>query len=76
VWFDWGVRLLAILALVSIVAGLVVLALPDAMEGQVIIPVNTTHSLRVADLLGAALVGAGALVTWATLLAWQRKRIE
>jgi drug/metabolite transporter (DMT)-like permease len=76
VWFDWGTRLLAILALLTIVAGLLVLSLPEMMEGQEIISLNKTHSLRVADLLGAALVGLGAVVAWATVLAWQRKRIE
>jgi hypothetical protein len=76
VWFDWGTRLFAILALVTIVAGLLVLSLPETMEGQEIISLNKTHSLRVADLLGAALVGLGALAAWATVLAWQRKRLQ
>jgi drug/metabolite transporter (DMT)-like permease len=76
VWFDWGTRLLAILALLTIVVGLLILSLPETMEGQEIISLNKTHSLRVADLLGAALVGLGAVVAWATVLAWQRKRIQ
>lgn len=75
-WFDWGTRLLAILALLTIVVGLLILSLPETMEGQEIISLNKTHSLRVADLLGAALVGLGAVVAWATVLAWQRKRIQ
>jgi hypothetical protein len=76
VWFDWGTRLFAILALVTIVAGLLVLSLPETMEGQEIISLNKTHSLRVADLLGAALVGLGVVVAWATVLAWQRRRLQ
>jgi drug/metabolite transporter (DMT)-like permease len=76
VWFDWGTRLLAILALLTIVAGLLILSLPEAMEGQEVVSLNKTHSLRVADLLGAALVGLGALAAWATVLAWQRKRLQ
>ena len=75
-WFDWGTRLLAILALLTILAGLLILSLPEAMEGQEIISLNKTHSLRVADLLGAALVGLGVGVAWATVLAWQRKRLQ
>lgn len=75
-WFDWGTRLLAILALLTIVAGLLILSLPEAMEGQEVVSLNKTHSLRVADLLGAALVGLGALAAWATVLAWQRKRLQ
>jgi drug/metabolite transporter (DMT)-like permease len=76
VWFDWGTRLLAILALLTIVAGLLILSLPEEMEGQEVVSLNKTHSLRVADLLGAALVGLGALAAWATVLAWQRKRLQ
>lgn len=75
-WFDWGTRLLAILALLTIVAGLLILSLPEEMEGQEVVSLNKTHSLRVADLLGAALVGLGALAAWATVLAWQRKRLQ
>ena len=75
-WFEWGVRLVTILALLTIVAGLVVLALPDAMEGQEMFRLDAAHSLRAADLIGAGLVAVGALVTWAAILAWQRKRIQ
>jgi len=75
VWLDWSTRLLTILALLTILTGLVVLGLPDAMEGQEIVRLDTTHSVRVADLVGAILVGVGALLTWATVLTWQRRRI-
>ena len=75
-WLEWGVRLIAILALVTIIAGLLILALPDAAEGREMIRLDSAHSLRVADLIGAGMVGAGAVVTWATVLAWQRKRFE
>ena len=74
-WLDWGTRLLTVLALLTILAGLVVLGLPDTMEGEEIVRLDTTHSLRVADLVGAGLVGLGALLTWSTVLAWQRSRI-
>lgn len=75
-WFEWGVRLISILALLTIVVGLLILALPEMMEGQEIVSLDKTHSLRAADLLGAALVAAGAVLTWAAVLAWQRKRIQ
>lgn len=75
-WIEWGARLITLLALLTIIAGLVVLALPDAREGQVVITLDAAHSLSVTDLIGAGLVAIGALVTWATVLAWQRKRLQ
>ena len=73
---DWGTRLLTILALLTTVAGLVILALPDSMEGEEVIHLNASHGLRVADLIGAVIVGLGAILTWVAVLAWQRRRIE
>ena len=74
--FDWGTRLLAILALLTILSGLLILALPDTLEGREIIEIDQTHSLKVADLVGAALVGVGAVMTWAVVFAWQHRRIQ
>jgi drug/metabolite transporter (DMT)-like permease len=75
-WLEWATRLIIILALLIIIAGLVVLALPDTMEGDVIIRLDDTHSLHAADMIGAILVGLGALLTWVTVWAWQHKRIQ
>lgn len=74
--FEWGTRLAAIIALVTILSGLVILALPDTLEGREMIAIDDTHSLNTADLIGAVLVGAGAVMTWAVVLAWQRRRIQ
>ena len=75
-WKKWATRLLTILALIAVVGGLVVLALPDDMEGQELVKLDATHSVRVADLVGAGMIGAGALLIWVTVLAWQRRHIE
>jgi hypothetical protein len=64
------------LALLVVIVGLVVLALPDTREGPELLQLDATHSLRVADFIGAGLVAAGALVIWITVLAWQRRRIQ
>jgi uncharacterized membrane protein len=64
-----------IIALLIIIVGLVVLALPDTMEGKVMVRWSAYHSLRVADIIGGVLVASGAALTWATALAWQRTRI-
>jgi hypothetical protein len=75
-WFDWSVRLSTLLALVVLVSGLGVLALPERMEGQVMVQLDIAHSLRFADLVGAGLVAAGAGMAWLTVLAWQRRRLQ
>lgn len=75
-WIEWGTRLVTILALLIIISGLVVLALPDTMEGRQMIQLDATHSLRAADLIGAVMVVIGATITWVAVLAWQRRRIQ
>ena len=75
-WLDWSTRLLTLLALLTTVIGLVVLGLPDTMEGEELVRLDATHSFRRADMIGAGLVGVGVLLTWVTVLAWQRRRIE
>ena len=75
-WLDWGTSLITLLALLTIVAGLVILGLPDRMEGPLMIQLDSAHSLSVTDLLGAGLVAIGAFVTWVTVLVWQRKRLH
>ena len=75
-WLDWATRLFTILALVITLIGLVILALPDRLEGQQMVRLDAAHSVHVADLIGAGLVGAGGLTTWAAVLTWQRRRIQ
>ena len=75
-WVEWGVRLATLLALLIVIAGLLVLALPDAREGPELVKLDATHSLRVADFIGAGMVAAGIIFVWVIVLAWQRKRIQ
>jgi hypothetical protein len=76
VWVEWGARLVTLLALLIVIAGLLVLALPEAGEGAEVVRFDAAHGLRVADFVGAVMVAAGVLSIWATVLAWQRRRIE
>jgi hypothetical protein len=55
---------------------MVVLALPELMEGGEILQLDKTHSFHLADLVGAIMIGAGAIMAWAAVLTWQRRRIE
>lgn len=75
-WFDWSVRLITTLALLTIVIGLVVLALPSDMEGEVMIRLDNLTTLSTADLIGTGLAVIGVVATWVTLIFWQRIRIE
>jgi hypothetical protein len=74
--FELGTQLVTILALLIIIIGMVVLALPELLEGGEIVQLDKTHSLHVADLVGAVMVGSGAILAWAAVLTWQRRRIE
>jgi uncharacterized protein YjeT (DUF2065 family) len=76
VWFERGARLVTLLALLTVIAGLLVLALPNTQEGRELLRLDAAHSLNVADLVGAGLVTLGALLIWVTALAWQRKRLQ
>ena len=75
-WLDWATRLFTILALVITLIGLVILALPDDLEGPQMVSLDAAHSVHVADLIGVVLLGAGGLTTWAAVLTWQRRRIQ
>jgi hypothetical protein len=76
VWIQWGARLVTLLALLTVIAGLVVLALPEAREGPELVRLDATRSLHVTDVIGAGMVAVGVLLIWVAVLAWQRKRIQ
>lgn len=75
-WIQWGARLVTLLALLTVIAGLVVLALPEAREGPELVRLDATRSLHVTDVIGAGMVAVGVLLIWVAVLAWQRKRIQ
>ena len=67
------VILLAALALLLLVAGLVTLILPDPYEGPALYHLDDEHSVRVLDVLGVALLALGCVTAWGAGVAWQRK---
>lgn len=75
-WIQWGAHLVTLLALLTVIAGLLVLALPEARQGPELVRLSATRSLHVADFIGAVTVAVGVVLIWATVLAWQRKCIE
>lgn len=70
---DWRVLLFSAIACLTIVAGLLVLALPDSYEGQTLYEIDATHSVRLLDGLGLGLALAGTALAWSTGLFWRRR---
>lgn len=71
--FQWRVILLAALAVSLLVAGLIVLILPDPYEGPTIHNFDEQHSVRALDLLGVVLLALGCTVAWGAGALWQRR---
>jgi len=70
---DWRVLLLSALSLLILLAGLIMLALPDTYEGTILYSFDAGHSVRSLDLAGVLLVGLGGAVAWGGGLLWQRR---
>jgi len=60
-------------ALLSLLLGLVIVALPDSASGSVVWALDATHGLRVADVIGALMLVSGSALTWIVSLIrqWQ-----
>lgn len=70
---QWRVILLAILAMLLLLAGLVALILPDPYEGQVLYRFDKEHTVRTLDALGVGLLALGCVVAWSAGITWQRR---
>ena len=71
--FKWVVVVLAVLAVILLIAGLLALILPEDYEGEEIYRIDRMHAVRVLDVLGGLLLMVGCLVAWTAGLVWQRK---
>ncbi len=70
---HWRVILLAALAVLLLLAGLVALVLPDPYEGATLYRFDEQHVVRTLDILGMALLALGCVVAWLAGLLWQRR---
>jgi drug/metabolite transporter (DMT)-like permease len=70
---QWRVISLAALAVLLLVAGLLVMTLPNPYEGQVLYNFDEQHSIRAFDVLGMVLLALGCSVAWGAGGLWQRK---
>ncbi|HDQ70699.1 MAG TPA: hypothetical protein ENN19_01230 [Chloroflexi bacterium] len=71
--FQWRVILLATLAVVLLLGGLITLILPDLYEGPLIFQIDDRHSLRALDVLAGFLLILGCAVAWSAGALWQRE---
>lgn len=69
---DGRVSVLAAIGFLSILGGLLVLALPSPYEGAALYILDSNHSFSQMDLLGLALVALGAGAAWDAGAVWQR----
>ena len=70
---QWRVILLAALAVMTLLAGLVVSLLPDSQEGPILYRLDEQHAVSAIDLLSMILLVIGSLFSWSAGLLWQRR---
>jgi hypothetical protein len=69
---QWRVILLAALAVLLLLAGLVSLILPDSYEGQALFQFDERHTFRLLDVIGLALLAVGSCLAWVAGWVWRR----
>ncbi|MDY7075586.1 MAG: hypothetical protein SXV54_01550 [Chloroflexota bacterium] len=70
---HWRVILLAALAVVLLLGGLVSLTLPDPYEGPILYQFDEQHAVSAVDTLGVILLILGCAVSWSAGAMWQRQ---
>ncbi len=71
--FQWRVILLATLAVLLLLAGLLALILPASYEGPVFYHFDEQHAICAMDVLGMVLLSLGCAVAWSAGASWQRR---
>ena len=71
--FQWLVILMAALAVLLLLGGLVALILPDSQEGPPLYQFDAQHTIRTYDGLGIGLLALGCFVAWGAGAVWQRR---
>ena len=71
--FQWRVILLAVLAVLLLVAGLVALILPDPYEGAALYEFDKQHTFRLLDGIALVLLILGCVMAWIAGILWHRR---
>lgn len=66
------VYVLATLGFLSLLAGLVALALPEPYEGPTLYTMNAAHAVQAMDLVGLGLLLTGSTLAFSAGVLWQR----
>jgi len=70
--FKWYVVVLAAIAVMLLVGGLLALILPEDYEGREIYRIDRMHGVRTLDVLGGFLLLVGSVIAWVAGVTWQR----
>ena len=70
---QWRVVLLAALAVLLQLVGLLALTLPDSYEGPVLYILDEQHTICALDGVGVLLLALGCLVALGAGVVWQRR---
>ena len=71
--FQWQVTLLAALAVLLLLAGLLLLIPPAPYEGPEFIRFDEQHAMRALDTLAMFLLILGCGISWSAGFLWQRR---
>lgn len=70
---QWRVVVLAALAVLLQLVGLLALTLPESYEGPVLYVFDEQHAVCALDGLGVLLLAIGCLVAWGAGALWHRR---
>jgi len=73
--FTWQVKTVIAVALLTLLTGLTMLALPKPHGGPLLLQWDPDHSLSLADIMGLGLSAVGTVAAWVTGLVWERRRL-
>ncbi len=69
---KWYILVLAALAVILLLGGLLALVLPEEYEGREIYRLGRMHAVRSLDVVGGLLLLGGCVLAWAAGVLWQR----
>lgn len=70
---QWRVIVLAALAVLIMLGGLVALLLPDRYEGPELYRLDELHAIRALDAVGLFMLIVGSLLSWNAGRIWQHR---
>ncbi|MCX7682669.1 MAG: hypothetical protein N2508_12030 [Anaerolineae bacterium] len=70
---QWRVIVLATLAVLTMLGGLIALILPERYEGPEIYRFDELHAIRALDAVGLFLLAFGSLLAWNAGRVWQNR---